>query len=212
VASNGRLPASALARIPGNGWLRKDAARAYIAMALVIRRKRGVDMAIYEGAMRRTYRPFAAQQSARSYWCSRGRCGNAAVPGTSNHGWGLSVDLMSLAQRRAVDALGAPFGWAKRWSDAAHEWWHLKWRAGVWSPPKPQGPRTLKPGASGAWVKRLQRILRAKGFKSVPAPGKAGYGYYGRTTRSAVRRVQRKRGIKPDAVVGPQTWRALGVR
>lgn len=74
---------------------------------------------------------------------------------------------------------------------------------------KPTGPRTLRPGASGATVRRLQRLLRARGFDTVPKPGKAGYGYYGRTSRSAVRRVQRKHGLKVDGVVGPTTWKLL---
>jgi hypothetical protein len=71
------------------------------------------------------------------------------------------------------------------------------------------GPRTLRRGAHGATVKRLQRILRARGFKTVPAPGKRGHGYYGRTSRSAVRRIQRKHGLTVDGVVGPKTWQLL---
>lgn len=85
--------------------------------------------------MRRTYRPLPQQHDARRYWCSRGRCGNAAVPGTSNHGLGTAVDLMNMTQRRWIDRKGAKYGWSKRWSDAPHEFWHLKWRPGVWKPP-----------------------------------------------------------------------------
>jgi hypothetical protein len=70
-------------------------------------------------------------------------------------------------------------------------------------------PRTLRRGAHGATVRRLQRILRARGFHTVPAPGKPGYGYYGRTSRSAVRRIQRRHRLKVDGIVGPATWRLL---
>jgi len=44
------------------------------------------------------------------------------------------VDLMSFAQRRAIDILGAAFGFSKSWSDASWEWWHIKYRFGVWEP------------------------------------------------------------------------------
>ena len=39
------------------------------------------------------YRDYAGQVAARDYWCSQGACQFAAVPGTSNHGWGKAVDF-----------------------------------------------------------------------------------------------------------------------
>lgn len=215
MASNGQLPASALRPIPGNGQLRNDAARAYIALHLLASRK-GVSMVITEGAIRRTYRPLSAQWLA---WNTLPR-GQAAYPGTSNHGWGLAVDLMSFAQRRMVDLYGAAFGWSKRWSDAAHEWWHLKFRPGVWIPPR--WPRTIRKGSSGPTVERLQHLLRQRArdknhpkdhpFWDVPAHGEPGHGYFGRTTRRAVVKFQEANKLTADGVVGPTTWRALGVR
>jgi hypothetical protein len=134
---NGRLPQSDLARIKGNGWLRKDAAAAWNAMAAAAA-KDGVDLSIWESSMRRTYRPYASQVMARNYWCGQGRCGNAAVPGTSNHGLGTTVDLMNMTQRRWIDRHGAHFGWSKSWSDASWEWWHIRFRPGIWKPTKPK--------------------------------------------------------------------------
>jgi hypothetical protein len=152
MAINGRLPRSQLARIKGNGWLRKDAARAYNAMASAAARD-GVDLSIWEQSVRRTYRPLTAQQLAWSIYPR----GQAAVPGTSNHGWGLAVDLMNLTQRRWIDRHGARYGWSKRWSDAQHEWWHLKYRPGVYKPPKkkPDPLRFLTKGERDL-VERLQ--------------------------------------------------------
>lgn len=71
------------------------------------------------------------------------------------------------------------------------------------------GPRTVKRHSSGKTVRRLQRILRARGFKSVPGRGQKGHGYFGRTTASAVKRVQRKHGLRADGVCGPRTWKVL---
>jgi hypothetical protein len=39
------------------------------------------------------YRTFEMQQWWRMYWCSKGNCGIAAVPGESRHGWGRAVDF-----------------------------------------------------------------------------------------------------------------------
>ena len=40
------------------------------------------------------YRDFATQVYWKDYWTSRGEPGNAATPGTSNHGWGTAVDFV----------------------------------------------------------------------------------------------------------------------
>lgn len=53
-------------------------------------------------------------------------------------------------------------------------------------------------------IKRLQRLLRAVGYKSVTVDGK-----YGIVTRRAVRRFQKKKGLPVDGIVGPRTWAAL---
>lgn len=160
------------------------------------------------------YRTYARQQYWRSYWCNRGACGNAAYPGTSNHGWGLAVDVPSYV-RQLIDAHGRQFGWAKEWSDAAHEWWHLKYRAGVWSGrnPGPSGaaPRypTLERGDKGAAVKRAQRHLRRWnwGLTRPDADGR-----FGSMTQRAVRQFQIAQGLRADGVIGARTWRRLRSR
>ena len=215
MAANGRLPASELVAIPGNGRLARHAGLCYIAMADRAS-KDGVSLAIFESSMRRTYREMAAQIEARRWWCSQGKCGNAAVPGTSNHGWGWAVDLMNMTQRAWIDRKGATYGWAKRWSDAAHEWWHLKHRAGVFNPPPP-GPRVLKQGVRpGKDVKYLKFMLSRIPMK-VQRRGQQRYWrvkwertpVYGRRVRTSVKRFQSDHGMRADGVVGPRTWKAI---
>lgn len=199
MTSNGQLPSSVLSGIPGNARLRKDAARAYTALALTAKAKYGVNMSLWEQAVGRGYRSLDRQRLA---WRTYGP-GQAAVPGTSNHGWGIAVDLMNVSQRRAVDRVGASYGWAKRWSDAQHEWWHLRWRSGVWKAPSQY--RTVKRGSRGSTVTRLQKLLRNKNVKDAPKVT----GYFGASTRRAVLRFQRKHNLRADGVVGPTTWRLL---
>jgi hypothetical protein len=211
MASNGQLPASALSPIPGNGQLRNDAARAYIAMHMAAKR-RGVSLTIIEGPIRRTYRPLSAQNMAWSIFQHGGNL--AARPGTSNHGWGLAVDLMNMIQRAMVDRIGRAFGWAKAWSDAPSEWWHMKWRAGNWAAVAnvKRYPRTLRHNDHGRTVGRLNFILRGRGFHKIPAHGKRGHDFFGRHTVGAVIHFQKNHHLKADGVVGPTTWHALGVR
>jgi hypothetical protein len=200
MASNGRLPASHLAAIPG-GRLRKDAAAAWNAMSAESRRRFGVQLRPLGGMS--SYRTYAQQQYFWNLYRS-GRGNLAARPGTSNHGWGLAVDIASQQQRRIVDRIGAKYGWAKRWSDAPSEWWHLRWRSGVWK--APASFRALRYRSQGSRVKWVQRRLRAKGFLSVKVTG-----FYGQATVSAIKRFQRKKGLSPDGVVGPTTWRKLAL-
>lgn len=200
--ANGRLPESALASIPGSGpyggpKLRKDAAAAYRALHAESMRRWGISMALHEGDVGRAYRSYPRQVLAKRIY---GR--NAATPGYSNHGWGLAVDLMTRQQRWVIDQIGAKYGFSKSWSDAQWEWWHIRYKPGVW---KGQTEfRPLRYRSQGKRVKWVQRRLRRKGFLSVKVTG-----FYGQATQNAVQRFQRKHGLTPDGVVGRSTWREL---
>lgn len=204
---NGRLPASALAPISTavNGqraYLQKDAARAFNAMNILA--TGGYHTTLRTSSARAAYRPYADQLYFWNLYLS-GRGNLAARPGSSNHGWGLAVDLASPRMRQIVDAVGSNFGWAKRWSDAPSEWWHLKYRSGIWNGKAPHTTRpTLRPGTKAAKVRQVQGLLRKKGFKSVTVTG-----YYGKATLSAVKRLQKAHHLTPDGIIGPSTWKAL---
>jgi len=58
---------------------------------------------------------------------------------------------------------------------------------------------------SGEPVRDIQDRLAALGFPSDPDPR----GEFGEATRAAVVAFQRSRGLAPDGIVGPDTWRAL---
>jgi lysozyme len=64
---------------------------------------------------------------------------------------------------------------------------------------------TLKCGASGALVRRLQQALNATGFRV------AVDGDFGASTEAAVKRLQKAHGLTCDGQAGPQTWQVLGV-
>ena len=142
MASNGQLPASSLAPI-AQGQLRKDCAAAWNAMN-VEARERGLEL--YPTGSKSSYRSYAQQVELYALYLS-GRGNLAAVPGTSNHGWGTAVDLATPQMRVMVDQIGAKYGWSKQWSDAQSEWWHILYQAGHWTgeDPGPYGQATPAP-------------------------------------------------------------------
>lgn len=66
---------------------------------------------------------------------------------------------------------------------------------------------TLRVGDNSSMVKQLQRRLRAAGFNVGVLDGD-----FGPKTKAAVIAFQKRMGLNPDGVVGPQTAMALGLR
>jgi hypothetical protein len=206
MALNGRLPDSALAPIAG-GRLRKDAAASWNAMNDEARRRYGVTLLPLGDAS--SYRTYGQQLYLWDHVPHAHDTNWVARPGTSNHGWGLAVDLRTRQMRWIVDQIGAKYGWAKVWSDAPVEWWHIRYSPEHDRMRGHYGLPVIQYGQKGASVRRLQHYLRLLGFKSVPGKRSAGYGYFGIRTRWAVKRFQRKHKLRADGVVGPATWAAL---
>lgn len=83
--ANGRLPGRVLCTLPGGSGerLRADAAVAFVGLAAAYLEQMGEPLCVTDG-----YRPLAEQQQLR-----RTKPRLAARPGSSEHGWGLAVDL-----------------------------------------------------------------------------------------------------------------------
>jgi hypothetical protein len=120
--SDGLIPASQLCAIIGGGRLRPDAAEAFNAMSRAYAATFGGGLCVSD-----SYRSYSEQVAVY-----RQRPRLAAVPGTSNHGWGLAVDLgcgverYGSAQYRWMTANAGRFGfvhpaWALR---RPFEPWH----------------------------------------------------------------------------------------
>lgn len=209
MASNGLLPASELAPIAGGLLLRKDAAAAFNAMNAEARR-RGLGSI----GVRDAYRPLGAPgdlaRGRWSQWAAWERYqhgGNlAAQPGTSNHGYGLAIDLASTTDRSHVDQVGGPFGFSKSWSDAQSEWWHLLFDSAHLSVRVNSGESLpLHLGANGRKVKTVQVWLGRAGLLN----HRYADGVYGPRTAGQVKAFQHRAGLTADGVVGQHTWNAL---
>lgn len=206
---NGQAPRSALARIYSptpsvQPLLERHAAAAWNTM-VVCAYDAGVRL--YPGGPLSAYRSYAGQVTLRNYWTSLGHPENAALPGTSNHGLGLAVDLAQPGpMRRWIDAHGATFGWQKKWSDAPWEPWHIKYRAGVWhvvpNPgPYPHSPRLVVGSRGTCLAVHVRGVQRALGQRQT--------GVYTRSTRAAVIRFQRRHRIPASGVMTPGSWTTL---
>lgn len=140
TSSNGNLPSSALAPATGcTHGLAKTAAAAWNHVAVVVHDHTGYWLQSNGDAS--CYRTFQQQVDLRNYWCQHGNCGNAAVPGTSNHGWGLAVDAPPQTVAYIHQYSGGLFGQGNgSCSDAPWESWHVKYCGGYsGSDPGPYG-------------------------------------------------------------------------
>jgi peptidoglycan DL-endopeptidase CwlO len=126
--ANGQIPADQLCRVgSGPHRLRCDAAAAYRAMSAAYETAFGSPLCITD-----SYRSIDAQVDAHER-----KPGITAVPGTSNHGWGLAVDLcgginsFGTAQTTWMTANAARFGWVHPdWADRTGsnpEPWHWEY-------------------------------------------------------------------------------------
>lgn len=157
--SNGRLPANRLVAVPGQDQgatvtLVAVAAGSWVAMCAAARTAGYLFKATGSGD---SYRSYAAQEAlfrarytttntgrdsktwnGTRYWLRAGLA-SAAVPGTSNHGWGLAVDVAveldgdpgpESITDDAVDWLvahAATYGWS---AELQSEPWHWRYVAG----------------------------------------------------------------------------------
>lgn len=131
MASNGRLPASSLAAIPG-GRLSREAAGAWNAGP--------ARAGLRPSGPRASYRTYAEQVYFWNLYLS-GRGNLAARPGSSNHGLGKAVDLLAQWMRAWMNAHGARYGWRK--VEAYNEWWHVNFVGGVSFRAKPNALQGL---------------------------------------------------------------------
>lgn len=130
--SNGQIPLSAMTPIPWkpSEYLKPSATAALINLNRKYRERFGSDILITDGY--RTYAQQVALYQQKPHL--------AAVPGTSNHGWGLALDLggginsFGTAQHNWMRTSAPAFGWANPpWAQAGGskpEPWHWEFQDG----------------------------------------------------------------------------------
>lgn len=209
MSANGYLTPAELRPIAGGYYAAPGPAAAWNAANVEAKRDYGITLRV--NGPDSAYRSFPRQEYWRDYWCGRGLCQNAAVPGTSNHGLGWAFDVPEYVSA-ILEKIGAKYGFRRECSDAKWESWHWKW-CGGWSGPDP-GPLgspvdpypTLKKGDEGAAVRRMQKHLKRWNLGLTrPTPD----GGFGEATAKALREFQVVHHLPVDGVCGAKTWAAL---
>lgn len=112
--SNGRIPAGALCPLWGAAGhrLRADAAASFSAMSRAYAEEFGRPICVTD-----SYRSYAAQVDVKGR-----KPGLTATPGTSQHGWGLAVDLCD-----GAESDGTPANNWLRSNAGRFRWYHPSW-------------------------------------------------------------------------------------
>ena len=123
--TNGKLLGSSL-RTAGGATLQTEASRAWVAMQAAAA-KDGITLKSLS-----SYRDYAGQVRMYDLW-KNGNGNRAAVPGTSNHGWGLAVDVddMDATRLNWLVANEGRFGFSH---EIQSEDWHVHFFAGDATP------------------------------------------------------------------------------
>jgi hypothetical protein len=153
------------------------------------------------------------------------KTGGKAGMKISSHSWGTAIDLkldgkLDVRGNKKVQyglTLIAPIfnrhGWvwgaSFRTEDAMHfevsreklEEWQ---KAGLLGAGQAKNGISLKIGARGPDVRRIQELLRQQGFM-LEADG-----IFGRKTEAALKGFQQKKGLTPSGVADSETWKLLG--
>lgn len=219
---NGQFPPSSLAPATGcSRGLAKDAAAAWDHVAVIVHRHTGYWLQSNGDAS--CYRTYPQQVDLRNYWCDQGNCGNAAVPGTSNHGWGLAIDAppqtVAYVKQYGHGLFGQGYGSC---SDAPWEGWHIKYCGGYSGPdPGPYGKNAgpsfhpIKRGSSGDRVETLTRrlaLLNAPGHRKHFIRWDNRSRKCGKVCVYGIRLFQRAEHLGVDGVYGPHTNERMNAR
>lgn len=149
VARNGVFTSSNTDPIPG-GRLWPEAAASWVAMRAA---------AIADGIEPWEFMPAGSRSSARDldaqwfFW--RNQPPAAAVPGTSNHGWAIAVDVLTRRAAAWVIKHGRRFGWSWDEGRRVGEWWHFRYVGGYKPAKDPLRPLTA---TERRWVRELDKL------------------------------------------------------
>ena len=119
VSSDG-TPLGSIPSPYGTLYLRSDAAAAWNALREEALAVYGVDLHP-EGPLS-AYRTYEQQADLYQQYID-GIGALAAPPGTSEHNFGIALDVATPEMRSIVDAIGGAYGWGKY--TTPDEWWHI---------------------------------------------------------------------------------------
>lgn len=179
MSTNGRIPLADLVEAQPGKYLQHNAAAAFAALDAHSQQRYGVALTISPGG---AYRTLEEQQQLRDEWEAGGRQGfPPALPGLSNHGLGVAVDIWNWSHLAASDYSRFEFI-----RDVPGEGWHHHY-VGAITPKRRRHPMssvlvrpsdtgkvklwnlatdTITPVNSPGEYARLQEFLPVSGFNT----------------------------------------------
>lgn len=156
VEHNGIFTAANTDPIPG-GRLWPEAALTWLAMRAAFVADGGDPDHFQPGGPASSARSIAQQQH---FWTHRPPA--AAEPGTSNHGWGLAVDIPFPDAQAWIMRNGERFGWSHDEGARVGEAWHFRY---VGAPPRmlrklKRDPLSGYTASEKRWIRELDRLVR----------------------------------------------------
>jgi hypothetical protein len=83
----------------------------------------------------------------------------AAFPGTSNHGWGIAVDVKTKVAAAWILTHGARYGWSWDEGKRVGEWWHFRYVGGFKAKRDPLRGYTTD---EKRWIRELDKLRRER--------------------------------------------------
>lgn len=158
VERNGIFDSSNTDPIPG-GKLWTDAAAAWNAARAAFIEDGGNPWDFVPVGPAASARTYAQQVVLKNVWVRAGQPQKAAAPGTSNHGWGIAVDVKTQACAAWLMIHGAKFGWSHDEGARVGEWWHFRYVGGY----KPKVDRLAHLTATERrWCRELDDLRRRR--------------------------------------------------
>jgi hypothetical protein len=142
IVRNGVFPPGSLQSIPGGFLAKGEVAESWLAMFAAARRD---GITLKPAGPDSSARSFDRQVFWRNFWCSRGQCFRAAIPGTSNHGWARAVDVWDANQIsdrnwQWLNENARQYGWSNAEGAGVGEPWHWVYVGGFVPRPDPLEP------------------------------------------------------------------------
>jgi hypothetical protein len=156
VERNGQFTSANTDPIPG-GRLWPEAALTWLTMRAAF---------VAAGGNPADFAPNGPQSSARTIAAQRHFYGHqppaAAFPGTSNHGWGIAVDVRTPAAAAWILRHGRAVGWSHDEGARVREWWHFRY---VGAPPATlrrlrRDPLSGYTANERRWIREYDRLVR----------------------------------------------------
>lgn len=163
--SNGKLALSTLTKIASGQHLRTDAAAAFVRLSAAFEAQFGTPLGVTD-----SYRSYAAQVAVKK---AKGKF--AATPGTSNHGWGIALDLASRvnqagsAEHKWMQKNAGRFGWVNPYwardsnpTNGQFEPWHWEFNPALVQPTQKDEDMAFT-DAEAARLARIEALLMVPG-------------------------------------------------